>query len=155
MEVTKSSSVFKSGNTTCRTLKTFCKNMGKIDKGSRNFTNCDSIRNTNVIKALAKVCSNKERNFADRIGHDRKRRGRLLSKGSITSVLNQEGYQILSTELFLVPEKNESQRPVIYLKHLNKFIPYNFLKMAGSHCLKEILLEGDYMYKIDLKDTYF
>ena len=57
-------SVFKSGHTkslTGRVFKTFCKNVGKIDKESRNFANFDRIRNINVIKNLAKVCSNQKR----------------------------------------------------------------------------------------------
>ena len=53
----------------------------------------------------------------------------LLSNGVITSVLNQEGYRLLSI-LFLFTKMNRSQRPVIYLKHLNQFIPYQHFKTA-------------------------
>ena len=56
----------------------------------------------------------------------------LLSNGVITSVLNQVGYRLLSI-LFLVTKMNRSQRPVIYLKHLNQFIPYQHFKTAGLH----------------------
>ena len=44
---------------------------------------------------------------------------------------------------------------MINLKHLNKFLPYQHFKMEGLHLLRDILQEGDYMYKIDLKDAYF
>ena len=57
-------SVFKSGQTkslTGRAFKTFCNNQGKIDKKSRNLGHFNRIQNTNVIKNLAKVCSNQER----------------------------------------------------------------------------------------------
>ena len=54
---------FKIGHTnsyTSRVFKRLCKNVGKIDTGSRNFLNCDRILNINVIKTLAKACSNKK-----------------------------------------------------------------------------------------------
>ena len=90
MQVTKSSSyveksVFKSGKAESfigRTFKTLCKITGKIDKRSRSFTNCNSIHNNNVIKRLAKVCSNNKRNFTDRISHDRKRGRRFIEQWS-------------------------------------------------------------------------
>ena len=59
------------------------------------------------------------------------------------------------SNLFLVPKKDGGQRPVINLKSLNKYFPYQHFKMEGFHCLRFMLKEGDYMCKIDLKDAYF
>ena len=42
---------------------------------------------------------------------------------------------------------------MISLKNLNHYIPYFHFKMEGLFLLKETLQEGDYMCKIDLKDT--
>lgn len=39
----------------------------------KNLGNCYRVHNTIVIKTLMKVCSNKKRNFTDRISNDRKR----------------------------------------------------------------------------------
>ena len=77
----------------------------------------------------------------------------VLSKGVITSV-NQEEDHFLST-LFLLPKKDGNERPVIDLKHLNQFIPYQHFQMEGLNCPKEVLLKGNYIYKVGLKDTYF
>ena len=45
-------------------------------------------------------------------------------------------------------------RPVINLKHLNNFIPYQLFKMKGLNLLQNMLQKGD-MCKLDLKDAYF
>ena len=55
---------------------------------------------------------------------------------------------------FEVKEMLEN-RPVINLKNLNKFVPYQHFKIEGLYCLKRLLQNGDYMCKIDLKDAYF
>ena len=59
------------------------------------------------------------------------------------------------SNLLLVKKKDEGQRPVINLKHLNAFIPYNHFKMAGLQNLRYLLQDGDYMCKLDLKDVYY
>jgi len=77
----------------------------------------------------------------------------MLRKGAIRLCQNQPN-QYLST-LFLVGKKDGGYRPVINLKQLNKFIPYQHFKMEGLHYLKYMLKEGDYMCKLDMKDAYF
>ena len=44
---------------------------------------------------------------------------------------------------------------MINLKDLNKNIPYLNFRMEGLFPLKEMLLLGDLIGKIDLKDSYF
>ena len=79
--------------------------------------------------------------------------GEMLMKGAIKQVTNTRG-QFLSN-IFLVIKKYGGNRPVINLKNLNSFIPYQHFKMEGLHLLKEMLKEGDFMCKLDLKDAYF
>ena len=43
----------------------------------------------------------------------------------------------------------------MYLRPLNKFIPYEHFKMKGIYMPKNLLRKGDFMVKIDLKDAYF
>ena len=62
--------------------------------------------------------------------------------------------QFLSS-LFLVTKKDAGYRPVINLKKLNRYIPYEHFKMEGIFLLKQVLQKNDYMCKIDLKDAYF
>ena len=57
--------------------------------------------------------------------------------------------------LFLVPKKDGGQRPVINLKSLNSFVDAPHFKMEGIHTLKSLVLEGDWLVKVDLKDAYF
>ena len=40
------------------------------------------------------------------------------------------------------------------LKPLNQFLVYEHFKMEGVHMLRDLLREGDYLVKIDLKDAY-
>ncbi|XP_057299487.1 uncharacterized protein LOC130630106 [Hydractinia symbiolongicarpus] len=78
---------------------------------------------------------------------------RMLVKGAIQSICHVKG-EFLSN-VFLVPKKDGGNRPVINLKHLNKFVPYHHFKMEGLHLIQEMIQEGDCMCKIDLKDAYF
>ena len=77
----------------------------------------------------------------------------MLEKGSISKVYHSKGKFLRS--LFLISKKSGENRPVIYLKDLNQFIPYKHFKMEGLHGLKYVLQKRDYMYEIDLKDAYF
>ena len=45
-------------------------------------------------------------------------------------------------------------RPVIDLSSLNKFIVNEHFQMENLSCLKTLLLPGEFMTNIDLKDAY-
>ena len=77
----------------------------------------------------------------------------MLRKGTIV-VSDHKEDQFLSS-LFLVKKKDGGNRPVVNLKDLNRNIPYQHFKMEGLLLLKEMLLPGEKMCKIDLKDAYF
>ena len=70
----------------------------------------------------------------------------MLKKGAIHKVSHVQGEYL--SNLFLVDKKGGAHRPVIHLKHLNAFIPYQHFKMDGLHLLKDLLQEGDYMCKL-------
>ena len=78
----------------------------------------------------------------------------MLKKGAIKLVQPNIKNQFLSS-MFIVPKKDSGHRPVINLKKLNKNIPYIHFKMEGLFLLKEMLLKGANVSKIDLKDAYF
>ena len=77
----------------------------------------------------------------------------ILRKGAIQQ-LRSEPEEFLSN-LFLVNKKDGGHQPVINLKFLNSFIPYQHFKMEGMHLIKDLLQEHDFLIKIDLKDAYF
>ena len=77
----------------------------------------------------------------------------LLEKGAVRKARHEKG-QVLSS-LFLREKKDGSQRPILNLKKLNTFIPYCHFKMETLKNVRDLLMKGDLMVKIDLKDAYF
>ena len=79
---------------------------------------------------------------------------KLLQKQAIQQLehLVEEGFW---SNIFLVPKKDGGQRPVINLKALNQFVNTEHFKMEGIHTVKDRLRHGDWLAKVDLKDTYF
>ena len=57
--------------------------------------------------------------------------------------------------LFLVPKKDGKMRPVINLKALNVFVKSQHFKMEGIHLIRDLMVQGDWLTRIDLKDAYF
>ena len=77
----------------------------------------------------------------------------MLKKGAIQQTEHQAGEFI--SNISLVGKRDGGNRPVVNLRYLNQFIPYQHFKMKGLFCLRELLQEEDYMCKVDMKDTYF
>ncbi|KAJ1148938.1 hypothetical protein NDU88_001762 [Pleurodeles waltl] len=76
----------------------------------------------------------------------------LLLKGAICpALLHPRGFV---SNLFLVEKKDKGFRPVINLCSFNKWVVYHHFKMEGIHLLLDILLQGDWMVRLDLKDAY-
>ena len=76
----------------------------------------------------------------------------LLQKGAIERTpFSRDGFY---SHLFLVTKKDGPMRPVIDLSYLNKFILNKHFQMENLSCLKTLLLKGDFMTNIDLKDAY-
>ena len=74
----------------------------------------------------------------------------LLRKDAIQEVTEKGGFY---SPLFVIPKKIP-WRPIINLKHLNRFLDTTHLKMEGVSSIKDVLREQDWMTKIDLKDAY-
>ena len=52
-------------------------------------------------------------------------------------------------------QKDGGHRPIMNLKKLNQFAKPQHFKMESISMLRDILKQGDYMTKMDLKDAYF
>uniref|UniRef100_A0A7M6DR42 Reverse transcriptase domain-containing protein n=1 Tax=Clytia hemisphaerica TaxID=252671 RepID=A0A7M6DR42_9CNID len=79
---------------------------------------------------------------------------KMLQKGAIQKVQSPSPNHFLSS-IFLVPKSDSGHRPVINLKNLNKYVPYLHFKMETLGLLRELLVKGDFMVKLDLRDAYF
>ncbi len=77
---------------------------------------------------------------------------KLVRKGAVVPVKPRQK-QFLS-QIFVVPKKGGTCRPVVNLKPLNKFMRRLHFKMEGVHLLKDLLQRRDWMASIDLKDAY-
>ena len=78
----------------------------------------------------------------------------MLEKGAIFPIRDHLSQGFYS-RIFLVPKKDGQSRPVINLHPLNQHLPYQHFKMEGIHVVRDLLQEGDWMSRIDLKDVYF
>ena len=78
----------------------------------------------------------------------------MLNKGAILETPKRLEEEFISN-LFFIEKGDGRIRPVINLKHLNQFTPYQHFKMKGWHCLRNILKKRDYICKLDLKKAYF
>ena len=54
-----------------------------------------------------------------------------------------------------MPKKEGQHRPVVNLRPLNRFVKAEYFKMEGMHNVRDLLQEGDWMTRLDLKDAYF
>ena len=58
------------------------------------------------------------------------------------------------SQMFVVPKKDGGWRPIINLKILNSYLHTPHFKLESIQNLKDVLLQNDYMAKVDLKDVY-
>ena len=65
-----------------------------------------------------------------------------------------ESQEEFISPVFLVPKSDGSWRTVINLKALNRFVVAPHFKMESIRTVKNIIREGDWMAKLDLKDAY-
>ena len=78
----------------------------------------------------------------------------LVEKGAVTVVDSHYPQTEFYSVLFLVPKKNGQMRPVINLKALNQWVETPHFKMEGLSSLRDLLRQGDWLVKVDLKDAY-
>ena len=76
----------------------------------------------------------------------------LLKKGAIqASTAKEVGF---ISNIFLVPKSEGKWRLILNLKALNQFVIHEHFKMEDIRCVEDLLNEGEFMCKLDLKDAY-
>ena len=54
----------------------------------------------------------------------------------------------------MFPKKSDRNRPVIDIRALNEFVEYIPFRMEDIFLLKSVLKQGDFMTKLNLRDTH-
>ena len=157
LQNTSTSSEFTSGKNQAtaqsRQSETFCKELAKTDKPSYDTGYSKRLRNpfyfaVKAIEAIKFVPVN-QRGVRPSGSGDPEH----VEEGCYSSFGSQRGP---ISQLFVSFEKERWWNcPLVNLKDLNRNILYQHFKMEGLFLLKEMLLPGDKMCKIDLKDAYF
>ncbi len=76
---------------------------------------------------------------------------KLLDKGAIEKT--DEPFYL--SQIFLVPKKDNTWRPILNLKPLNRNLKQFHFKMESVTMIRDILKADMWMCKLDLKDAYF
>ena len=53
-----------------------------------------------------------------------------------------------------MPKHSGGFRPIFNLRSLNQWVAYEHFKMEGIATIKEVVKQGDWMTRLDLKDAY-
>lgn len=77
----------------------------------------------------------------------------LIDKGAIEEVMDTS--DAFMSNIFLVPKKDGTLRPIINLKHLNRFVEYHHFKQENLSFALELIQQNDYLTSVDLKGAYF
>ena len=80
---------------------------------------------------------------------------KLIKKGAIRKMNQDEITLGWISSIFIIPKKDGSWRPIINLRGLNSFVDNQHFKMENLVGVKDSLLTGDFMAKIDMQDAYF
>ena len=75
----------------------------------------------------------------------------LAAKGAIQRTPSTGGF---TSPMFLVPKSDRSWRPVINLKALNRHVITRHFNMESIRTVKGLMMKGDWLLKLDLKDAY-
>ena len=75
----------------------------------------------------------------------------LIGKNAITKMT--EGEVFLSS-IFTVPKKNGGHRMILDLRNLNQHLTTSHFKIEGIQMLRDLVLPGEYMKKLDLTHAY-
>ena len=137
-----------------RTPQIFQSDMGKDYSGPLGLASNPGVPNRiYTASCSASPCKHAKPTPALEVVLDQEVRD-LLDKQAVHLVDQQLQTEGFISSLFVVPKKGGGNRPVVNLKPLNQFLIYEHFKMEGIHMLRDLLKQGDWLVKIDLKDAY-
>ena len=136
-----------------RKTKVLFRKLGKINSRCEYFVHCAGFQNSFLPNPIS-VWSSPISKGEPRRKVTNKFRNKVNVEERCNSTDEIRTGKFLDN-LFLLNKKDGGHRPVINLKFLNSFIPYQHFKIQGMHLIKDLLQEHDFLIKIDLKDAYF
>ena len=75
----------------------------------------------------------------------------LLAKGAIEPSSGGAGFY---SSVFVVPKHTGGLRPILNLKHFNRYMHIPSFKMPTLKTVWQLIQQGDYAFSIDLQDAY-
>ncbi|CAJ0958925.1 unnamed protein product [Ranitomeya imitator] len=78
----------------------------------------------------------------------------LQKDGVIAPVPRDQRFKGFYANLFVVPKKDGTLRPILDLKLLNKFVRVRHFRMDSLHSVVASLEKGEFLASIDIKDAY-
>ena len=75
----------------------------------------------------------------------------LLAKGAIEPSSGGAGFY---SSVFVVPKHTGGLRPILNLKHFNRYMHIPSFKMPTLKTVQQLIQQGDYAFSIDLQDAY-
>ncbi|XP_069820999.1 uncharacterized protein [Dendropsophus ebraccatus] len=78
----------------------------------------------------------------------------LLSKGVIVRVPPLQRFRGFYSNLFVVPKKDGSVRPILDLKRLNRYVRLSHFRMESLRSVIASLEPGEFLSSVDIQDAY-
>ena len=75
----------------------------------------------------------------------------LLATGAIEPSSGGAGFY---SSMFVVPEHTGGLRPILNLKHFNRYMHIPSFKMPTLKTIRQLIQHGDFAFSIDLQDAY-
>ena len=114
---------------TSRNSKAFFGSMGDTYNGPKNFRNCKGVEDTFSKKSNTGENSRDTTHGPGTSSSNKDGEREHVEEGNLTGH-RTSCWKFLSN-IFLVGERDGGNRPVVNLRYLNQFIPYQHFKMEG------------------------
>ena len=110
--------------------------MGKTNTRSKHLASSERLQNTIFKVSITAEKANRVLLFTKPAATDFGRNLENVEKYAVHKIAQNNSNLGFLSDLFLEEKKNEGNRPVINVKDLNSFIPYEQFKIEGLHNLK-------------------
>ena len=85
---------------------------------------------------------------------EHRNKGNIGKKDCGNSNTQSRARKQIFQQSFCTPKKDGGSRPIFNLKKLKGAVKYEHFKMEGFYMVKNVMRQGDFLCKIDLKEAY-